>query len=160
MPAPTVLAVHADAPEPPVAATTILHPAMARARRNGPHWPPRRWAYIAGAGAIFLLMLLGSYLFDRPHQGGSSPDAGMAGATSPSVASPGNDPAAASAEPVSSAPKENSALEVVEQARQPKKVDTLAAARNEPASAAKPPASSAGRTGEWQVTENRTRKIH
>ena len=157
----TVLAVgEDDLPRAVIAEATVLNPAQGRPRSRRIHLK-RRWLAAAFVG---LLMLAGAFLVFRsstgPEKPLTDPTADLAVTTGGSQE---RSPAPAADSP--NAPqKEGSALEVVEEARLKGSEETVAeaAVRNEAVPVSREPrrsASPAEGANEWQVMENRTRRI-
>ncbi len=145
VPEATLLVLDADDPAPAIADATVLHPSLGvlRDRSSASQWQ-RAWLYAAAVLAI----AVSGYLWHSHNAGTAQPltDSPAAGGGVAVIEPRVPGPASAPAEQVP--PKDGSALETVESARQQKSVVQTAAARKSPESAS-----------EWQVTENRTRKI-
>lgn len=142
VPEATLLVMDADGPVPVIAAATVLHPSLGlfRDRSSAPQWR-RPWLY----AVVVLVVVVGGYLWHSHNAGTAtpltdSPAGGGVAVIEPHTSTPA---------PVEQVlPKDDSALETVESTRQQKSVVQTAAARK--------PSETAS---EWQVTENRTRKI-
>ncbi|MDR2551297.1 MAG: protein kinase [Desulfobulbus sp.] len=158
---PTVLALAGESSAAARPEATVLNPALGRARTRLSRLPvpPRRLAYAALALAV---LALGGLLLFAP----SSPVQPTAVAVvPPATAVPARPMATAVAvePPPTPQPEAVSALEMVEQMRQQNNAGTSALAAPQ-AGEAGPPARPSppvrARAGEWQVTEDRTRKIY
>jgi len=144
VPEATLLVMEADAPAPVIATATVLNPSLSllRDRSCAPQWR-RPWLYAAAV----LVVAVGGYLW-RSHNAGTAnllmdtPTGAGIAVIEPHIPTP----APASVEQV--LPKDGSALETVESARRQRSIVQTTVARK--------PSESAS---EWQVTENRTRKI-
>ncbi|WP_310599688.1 protein kinase domain-containing protein [Desulfobulbus sp.] len=152
---PTVLVLATENSTPPRPEATVLNPAQGRPRKRRAQLPtPRRLAYAALALAV---LAVGGLLLFAP----SSPVQPTAEAIAPPATAVPVRPVATAvtAEPQ---PEVVSALEMVEQMRQQKNTDAsaLAAPQAEAGPPARPTAPVRARAGEWQVTEDRTRKIY
>lgn len=143
---PTLLAADPAEPSPAVHESTILNPAFSRGRsRRSQSLQRRQWAY---AAAILGLILCGALLVSRFSGPSSTVPVAADGASGPAaVAKAADSVSGALAE--KTAPKAASALEAVETKRQEKRVEAMAVAGPDGASA----------TSEWQVLEDRSRKI-
>ncbi len=143
---PTLLAVHDD-PAPSISgATTVLNPALSvnRAHTRLPQ-VRRRWLYAAAV----LLVVLGGYLLRSQIFGAAKPAPIPPIEAAVAVTEPANIAPSASEPFNSMAQKNSSALEAVESGRQPKGTESMAAADGH----------NSGPANEWQVLENRSRKI-
>jgi len=141
VPEATLLALPDETPLPSLPEATVLHPALGRSRDHR-RMPWRRpWVYAAVA---VLAVLAGSLWYrhtSAPVQSAmDSPDNAAGAVTVPPAP-------AVPADQVR--PKDGSALETVENVRQQKKSESMAAARTE-----------SGPVNGWQVTEDRTRRLH
>jgi serine/threonine-protein kinase len=139
----TLLAVDDGNPAQASPGVTVLDSGQGRPReRSRPASLPRRWFY---AAAVVVIVLVG-YLVHSQQAGPPKPSQDAVETSAGTAITPQNQAAAVLiADPSvdQTLPKVGSALEVVEQARQQKKSESMTTARSE-----------------WQVTENRTRKIH
>lgn len=178
-PEPTLLAPLQEALSVPVFPdATVLHPALGRSPERLRRWlGPRPLLY---AVAVVLVVFLGGYLWNHL----STPDQPVATAPSPVnaleaavSASPLNsttpDPAVSAPPQVEQEPpvKDESALQTVENARQQLNVEVAESpspavqrseakvAQHSETKVATRSAANANRSDEWQVTENRTRRI-
>jgi serine/threonine-protein kinase len=145
---PTLLAAEEAEPLPAVHGSTILNPAFSRGRgrsRRSQPLPRRQWAY---AVAILGLILCGALLVSRFTGPSSTVPVAADGAGGPAAVAKAADPVPG-ALVEKTAPKAASALEAVETKRQEKRVEAMAVAGPDGASAA----------SEWQVLEDRSRKI-
>jgi len=143
----TLLVMDADgsAPAPVIAAATVLNPSLGllRDRSSAPPQWRRPWLYAAAV----LTVAVGGYLWHSHNAGTAKPLMDTPTGAGVAVIDPHTRaPAPAPVEQV--LPKDGSALETVESSRQQKSIVQMTAARK--------PSESAS---EWQVTENRTRKI-
>lgn len=143
-PAATLLSPCPEAAGPELPTATMLHPSLGRDRQPLSSLWRRAWLPAAIAGAL----LLGGFLLHgyrpAPLPGGPLPDGAEAQRTA------AQDPAApvpAPGEPAE--PKNASALEALEQGRGEKRSESMVAAERGAASAA----------GEWQVVEDRSRRV-
>lgn len=143
---PTLLAVEPAEPLPAVHESTILNPAFSRGRsRRSQPLQRRQWAY---AAVILTLVLCGALLVSRFTGPSSTVPVAAEGAGGPAaVAKAADSVPGTPAE--KTAPKAASALEAVETKRQEKRVEAMAVAGPDGASSA----------SEWQVLEDRSRKI-
>jgi len=143
---PTLLATEPAEPLPAVHGPTILNPAFSRGRsRRSQSLQRRQWAY---AAAILGFILCGALLISRFSGPSSTVPVAADGASTPAAVAQAADPVPGA--PVEkTAPKAASALEAVETGRQDKRVEAMAIAGPDGASAA----------SEWQVLEDRSRKI-
>lgn len=144
---PTLLAAEPDEPLPAAHGTTILNPALGRGRSL--RFLPlqrRQWAY---AAAMLGLILCGALLISRFSGPSSTVPVASDGAGGPAVAVAKVADSVPGALAEKTAPKAASALEAVETMRQEKRVEAMAVAGPDGASSA----------SEWQVLEDRSRKI-
>lgn len=147
VPEPTLLAGEPGAPLVAAPGTTILHPAFGRSRGRRPRTLQRlQWAY----GAVILAFVLCAALLVGRFSG-PVPAVPVAANETGAPAAAGQQTAVgvAGAPAEQAAAKPVSALATVETARREKRVEAMAVAGPDTASPA----------GEWQVIEDRSRKI-
>jgi serine/threonine-protein kinase len=143
----TLLAPQGE-PKAMAAEATILNPARSQGRQFTTLWS-RPWPWLAAA-TLAVLLLLGSLLASHrppPSLNGSSPDTAAVAQNGQQNVSP--QPAAAAPSDNPAATENPTALETLEQVRQQRQVEAMAAADRTGSA----PAS------EWQVIEDRSRRI-
>lgn len=156
---PTVLALPGEEPPVDLVGATVLNPAVGRSRQPfGTRAVSRQGMYAVLAFAFAVLVLASLLLFKQFAP--TKPVVVPAAVPQTTVAPAPDIPAAAvpADQAPSPPPEERSALAVVEQARQQKNAEAPSSARAESGSTAQ--SSASGQASEWQVTEDRTRKIY
>ena len=165
----TVLAVEETQALPVIAEATVLNPAQGRPLFPVLRVPILKQPWLWVAAALVVLTVVGIYfLAKQPAVPTSSPTTSLD--APPSTTPSQSPPAATMTTPVSPPSLEESeqakmgaALEAVEQARQQKSVEPpVTTTRTEAVSPAprRTPSQPASRASEWEVTEDRTKKIH
>jgi serine/threonine-protein kinase len=144
VPEATLLVMDADGPAPVIADATVLNPSLGLLRDRGcaPQWR-RPWLYAIAVLAV----AVGGYLWHSHNAGTTKPLLATPTGTDVAAIEP-HLPAPAPAPVGQVLPKDGSALETVESSRQQQSIVQTTAVRK-----------SSESVSEWQVTENRTRKI-